>query len=229
MSVLADKPVGPAAKAPQALWDLPTRAFHWALAGLFLTAWISARQGWGEAHRISGYAILSLVLFRIYWGFRGGRASRFADFVQGPRAAFDYLGRFLARRAPAMAGHNPLGGWAVVVLLVLLLVQAVLGLVSVDAYGTEAGPLAHHVSFAFGRRLEAAHALIFRALEALVILHLAAIAAHRLWAGENLVAPMINGGASGPASSQARAAGTREAVLAMAVIATLVAVLVRFG
>lgn len=229
MSVQANEPAGSVVEAPQVLWDLPTRAFHWALAGLFLSAWISARQGWAEAHRVSGYAILSLVVFRIYWGVRGGRASRFAAFVRGPRSAIDYLGRFLTHKPPATAGHNPLGGWAVVVLLALLLAQALLGLVSVDAFGTEAGPLAHHVSFTFGQRLEAAHALIFRALEALVILHLAAIAAHRFWAGENLVTPMITGGEDGPASSRSRAAGEREAVFALAVIAILVSVLVRFG
>ena len=68
---------------PVAVWDWPVRIVHWLLAVLILTSWITSEVG-GNAmtyHMWSGYAILTLVLFRLVWGFVGSRHARFASFV----------------------------------------------------------------------------------------------------------------------------------------------------
>ncbi len=56
------------------VWDLPTRVFHWALVALVVTSFVTGKVG-GNAmtwHMYSGYGILTLLLFRIVWGFVGG-------------------------------------------------------------------------------------------------------------------------------------------------------------
>lgn len=56
------------------VWDLPTRLFHWALAGLLLLSWFTG-EGEGAAafaHRLSGEVIAGLIVFRVIWGFLGG-------------------------------------------------------------------------------------------------------------------------------------------------------------
>ena len=98
-----------------------------------------------EWHMRAGYGVLAMVLFRILWGFAGTRHARFASFVHGPRTAIRYA-RSFARRAPqATVGHNPLGGWSVIALLLALLVQAGTGLFANDDVLME-GPLVKFIS-----------------------------------------------------------------------------------
>ena len=65
-----------------AIWDLPTRLFHWSLVvlvggNLFL---ISPRGGWSTlVHFLAGFIIAGLLLFRFVWGFIGSPRSRFAE------------------------------------------------------------------------------------------------------------------------------------------------------
>ena len=68
--------------APQRIrvWDLPTRLTHWMLVLMFVASWATAEWRLLDWHKRSGYAMLALVLFRIYWGFAGSSTARFASF-----------------------------------------------------------------------------------------------------------------------------------------------------
>ena len=80
------------------LWDSPTRIVHWLIAVLVPFSWWSATHDHLPWHRLSGYTILGLLIFRLIWGFVGGGAARFASFVRGPGAVFAYVrGRGAAR------------------------------------------------------------------------------------------------------------------------------------
>jgi cytochrome b len=106
------------------IWDLPTRLFHWALAVCVIGLVITGNVG-GNAmvwHFRLGYVVLTLVLFRLVWGLVGGHWSRWASLPLHPRHALAYL-RSHATARP-MAGHNPLGSWSVVAMLVLLHILA---------------------------------------------------------------------------------------------------------
>src|SRR5437016_314311 len=136
------------------VWDLPTRLFHWALAGLAIFSYVTGKvgHGWMSWHMKSGYAILVLLLFRLAWGFAGSDTARFARFVHGFGAARDYGRTLLARVPRAVVGHNPLGGWMVLALLAVLLLQAATGLFADDDIATQ-GPLALKVSEAAVRQM----------------------------------------------------------------------------
>lgn len=87
------KPQTEAGKKIIRIWDWPIRLFHWWVVILVVVSWSTAQIG-GNAmqyHTWSGYAILSLLLFRITWGFVGSDTARFAHFLRGPRAVFGYL------------------------------------------------------------------------------------------------------------------------------------------
>src|SRR5687768_6923270 len=111
-------------------WDAPVRLFHWALAALVVFSYVTGKLGggWMAWHMKSGYCILTLLLFRLAWGFLGGTTARFAGFLRGPRAAVEHVRAIASRRLAARAGHNPLGGWMVVAMLAALLTQATAGL-----------------------------------------------------------------------------------------------------
>ena len=175
------------------VWDAPVRLFHWSVAGLFVFSWWSAEEGRLDWHRISGYAVLTLVLFRIAWGLVGSETARFRNFLRGPSTLLVYLRSLRSKEANYTIGHNPLGGWAIISMLLLLLAQCVLGLFSVDVDGIESGPLAELVSFDAGRLAAETHHLIFYALLALVALHISAISFYGLVKRDNLIGPMITG------------------------------------
>ena len=91
------------------VWDVPVRLFHWTLVILLAASYFSGRAGgdWMKLHFWSGYAILTLLLFRIAWGFVGSTTARFSHFVKGPVAWFAYLRDLLTGRRTYDVGHNP--------------------------------------------------------------------------------------------------------------------------
>ena len=177
------------------VWDPATRLFHWVLvACIAVSLYTGLTGGFREMewHTTSGTVILGLVLFRLAWGVVGSPRSRFADFVRGPRDVLAYAREVAANHRRATIGHNPMGGWSVLAMLVSLLVQAVTGLFANDDIFTE-GPLAAKVSKSTSDLLTAIHNMNANVLMALVALHLAAVLFHVAIRREHLIRPMITG------------------------------------
>lgn len=175
------------------IWDLPTRLFHWALVICLIGLFITGKSG-GSAmdwHFRFGFAMASLLLFRVLWGWFGGHWSRFATFLYPPRAILDYLRGHGS--AKAGVGHNPLGAFSVFAMLGFLILQVGTGLFS-DDQEMAFGPLSQYVSTATVRGLTAYHKNIGQAvLLLLVVMHLGAIVFYQLYRKNNLVGPMIRG------------------------------------
>jgi cytochrome b len=176
-----------------AVWDLPTRLFHWALVGLLAFSWWSAKQDELELHLYSGYAILTLLLFRLLWGLFGSSTARFRNFLRGPAAVLAYLRDAKGWRA---VGHTPIGALSVVALLGLTALQVATGLFNSDDDGLNEGPLAPLVSYDVGDAAHEVHETLFNVLLAFVALHVAAILFYRLVLGKKLLGPMISGKAA---------------------------------
>ncbi len=188
-------PIGPAG-GPRNLrvWDLPVRVVHWLLALTLFGCWLTETLGvaWMQWHMRLGYLALGLALFRILWGFVGPRYARFSDFVHGPAVVFGYVRGWLAGAPAAHAGHNPLAGWAIMLMLACVLVQAASGLFHTDDILTS-GPLRSAVAEDTADRLGGLHAVNANLLWTLIGLHFAALLAHRFIAGERLVGAMWTG------------------------------------
>jgi len=185
------------------VWDLPTRIFHWTLAVLVVFSFTTGKIGgdWMAWHLRSGYAVLTLVLFRIAWGFAGSETARFARFLRGPRAAFSHAREVLAGRHAIAAGHTPLGGWMIVAMLAAAAFQASTGLFSDDEIATQ-GPLAVKVSNAMVSRMSSLHAIGQWIMVTLAVLHVAAIAFYRWRLGVRLVGPMVTGWSAFPLAQE---------------------------
>lgn len=173
------------------IWDWPVRLTHWLFVFCMVVSWWSAEQHAMDWHRYSGYVLLGLLIFRIYWGFAGSSSARFSQFMRGPGKLIAYLRE--PRQTHREAGHNPLGGWSVAAMLTLMLTQVVIGLFVSDVDGIESGPLSHLVSFDTSRTLAAAHEIIFNVLLALIGFHILAILFYLAVKRDNLLSAMLTG------------------------------------
>ena len=189
----ADTVTPPPASVKVAVWDLPTRLFHWALVGLIGFSWWSAENDELELHLYSGYAILTLLLFRLLWGLFGSSTARFANFLRGPAAVLSYLRDTKGWQA---IGHTPIGALSVVALLGLIALQVSTGLFNSDDDGLNEGPLAPLVSADFSETAHEIHETVFNVLLAFIALHVAAILYYRLVLGKKLLGAMISGKAA---------------------------------
>lgn len=189
------------------VWELPLRLFHWSLPVLLFVLYgtIKLMDDGMEAHALAGYVLITLLLFRLAWGFVGGTYSRFCDFLYGPKALLHYVRTLPSHRPEPIAGHTPLGGVMVMVLLAGLLTQVVLGLFGNDDILFD-GPLRGLVSKETSDTLTAWHAVLFNVLLGLVALHLIAVLYHWVHKGENLIGAMITGYKRLPAQADAKPA-----------------------
>ena len=178
------------------IWDLPVRLFHWTLVTLLVVSYVTAQAGgdWMKLHFWSGYTILTLLLFRIAWGFVGSTTARFSHFVKGPSAAIEHLKELAGTDRPRDVGHNPLGGAMVIALLLGVLLQVVAGLFSADTdEGTVSGPLANLAPDKWVDRATAFHHLWVNVLLVLIALHVLAALVYLVWKRQNLIGAMFTG------------------------------------
>ena len=176
--------------AKQPVWDLPVRLFHWLLVGLIGLSWWTAKNDQLEIHLYSGYAILTLIIFRVLWGVFGSSTAQFRNLLHRPSAIVAYIRDSRAWKA---IGHSPLGALSVLAMLVVLKLQVATGLLNADDDGLTEGPLYMKVSEAAADFAHEAHELLFKLLLTLIALHVAAILFYHVVQKKNLVGPMITG------------------------------------
>jgi cytochrome b len=214
------------------VWDLPTRLFHWAVAGCFIGLVVTGKVG-GPAmvwHFQCAYVMTALLLFRVVWGLVGGHWSRFSSFAYPLHAVADYVRK--RGSAEHAIGHNPLGALSVFAMLFFLLAQVGTGLFSEnkeDAFG----PLSRFVSDATVRLMTAYHKSAGQfALLLLVTLHLLAVCYYHFYRKENLLGPMIHGDKILPNAAQSTLDNGHSRAIAVAIFAVcagLVAFLVQLA
>jgi Ni/Fe-hydrogenase 1 B-type cytochrome subunit len=222
------------------VWDAPTRWFHWinalSVIGLMAVGVAIMKAdvlGIGNPGKIVlktvhvwiGYVFVANLGWRIVWAFLGNRYARWRQILPGGpgylRALRSYVAAFAAGHPQHYLGHNPLGRIGATVLFLLILVQAVSGLVlagtdlfypplgqafaqSVAAPGVDPSTLAPYSpqmydpkAYAELRALRApfieTHELTFFALLIASVLHVVAVVVTELREGGSLVSAMLTG------------------------------------
>ncbi|UCV18051.1 cytochrome b/b6 domain-containing protein [Ferribacterium limneticum] len=162
------------------VWDWPVRLGHWLMVGGFILAWLTSEsETWRLVHAFSGSVVIAVALFRLPWGFIGSRYARFVDFVRGPGSVADYLRSLLRLEPDHHTGHNPAGGWAIVLLLGLGIATGLVGWAMYNELG--------------GDWLEELHEALAATMLTVVFVHVAGVISGSLLHGENLVRAMITG------------------------------------
>jgi cytochrome b len=176
--------IGGAAPGKNALqirvWDLPVRAFHWALVASFAGAyWWSDSERLRNVHVNLGYIVLGLVAFRVFWGFVGTPYARFRTFLFTPREALAYVRSLFRGSDRRFLGHNPAGSFAIWAILGLAALTGVTGYATYNEIG--------------GDPLEELHEFLANAWLWVVGIHVSGVLLSSLLHRENLVAAMITG------------------------------------
>ena len=182
-----------------AVWDLPTRLFHWLLVLAFSAMVITGQLGGNliEWHGRLGVLLCGLLAFRLVWGLVGSSYARFGQFFPTPGRIRSYLqGQWQG------VGHNPLGALSVFSLLGLLSLQLLSGLVANDDIAFT-GPLYALVSSDFSTSATGWHKWLANLLIGLVLLHVLAIAFYARVKKHNLLKPMITGQQEHPTAEPA--------------------------
>lgn len=177
---------------PVLIWDLPTRLFHWLVVLLVAGAYVTIKLNWMDWHVRIGETLLALVFFRLLWGCFGSETARFRRFLKSPAAALHHLRHVLRREPDVQVGHNPAGGWMVLVLLALLLLETLSGLYVYNDVA-DVGPLSAWMPAPIANAISTLHNVGWDALLVAVILHLSAILLYAAAKGHNLLRPMLTG------------------------------------
>lgn len=175
------------------VWDLPTRLFHWLLVLAFVGAYFtSGSDSFLEYHTIAGYLALSLVIFRVLWGFGGNRYARFSGFIKGWGAIKGYISEAVRLKPPRYIGHNPAVGW---VILAILFVAAVLAASGVVTYGGEEnrGVWANVFSFDEAIYAREIHEVLAYLMIVFIVVHISAALFHDFILSENIIFSMFTG------------------------------------
>lgn len=188
------------------VWDWPVRLGHWLMVGGFVLAWLTSEsETFRLLHVISGATVLAVATFRLPWGFIGSRYARFVDFVRGPRAVKDYAAGLLRLEPAHHVGHNPAGGWAIVLLLGLGILTGLSGWANYNDIG--------------GGFLEEVHEGLAVTMLAVVAIHVAGVLTGSLMHGENLVRAMLSGRKRGMPEEGIRSARPLAGALLLAWVA----------
>ncbi len=162
------------------VWDPLVRVLHWGLASNVIVAYFT-HASFERVHLITGYAALGFLAVRIVWGFVGPEHARFRNFIVSPLAVWRYTRALLKGQEPHYVGHNPLGGWMIVALLVTVAGASISGWIyDTDAYWGD-------------ERVEAVHWFFGNLILPLVLLHVGGVIFTSIRQRENLVAAMIHG------------------------------------
>ncbi len=138
-------------------------------------------------HRWFGITLVGLLTFRLVWGFIGPETARFSSFLAGPKTAIRYLqGHWQG------VGHNPLGGYSILAMLLLFGFQVTSGLFSNDDIAFE-GPLFAILDKDTSDWITGWHTSTFELMIGLILLHLSAILYYSVIQRQTLIKPMFTG------------------------------------
>jgi len=165
------------------IYDLPTRIFHWGLAGLFVFAFFIAKTVDDENptfsyHMLAGLMLGGLVVLRIIWGFIGTNYARFSSFALHPKDLIQYMKGILSGNKKRWAGHNPASSWAALIMMGSALMLAVSGILMTSGYKES---------------FEDIHELFANAFLVTVLLHIAGVSLHALRHQDGIALTMVHG------------------------------------
>lgn len=172
------------------IWHLGTRIHHFLLLiaiSVCIATGLSDNIDAMQWHFIAGYSVIALLAFRLCNGLWGSDYGHFKHFPISPQSIKAYL-----QGQHHSIGHNPIGSWSVIIILLSVGVQGFSGLFNSDDIFTE-GPWAHIDSESLLDALSWIHDNNYIVLLSLISIHIVAVIYHQHIKQHDLLKPMITG------------------------------------
>lgn len=163
------------------IWSLPTRIFHHLLAIFILAAFLTDDDKLINYHSNIGYAILILLIFRLFWGFIGPKYSLFKDFSTNINEAKEFM-KNIFNSEQKYIGHNPMASYIMIAILIttfLVIISGVLTLGIQEGKGVLS--FLNSEYFKKMKLIEEIHEFLANFLIVLIIIHLFGIAFDRIF------------------------------------------------
>jgi len=173
------------------VWDSFIRLFHGLLIIFLGGLWWTVENGRMELHKDIGIALLALLIVRVAWGIFGSESARFLTFLRSPTAIVKHLCMVFKGKYEAENTHSTAGGWAVIVMLGLLISQVFTGLFSTDGI-LFSGPLSHWLSSDGQKAVTSWHKSQFDVILIVIAVHILAVLFYR-FRGTPLISSMVHG------------------------------------
>lgn len=169
------------------VYDLPTRIFHGAFAGLFLGAFGIAKlidddSPWFSQHMLLGLVLFFLTSLRILWGLLGSRYARFSSFPMKPTQLINYFKGIISSRDKSYFAHNPASAWGALTMIALALSLGITGYLMTTGQK---------------ELFEDIHELLANAFALVVIAHVSGVILHHLRNGDGIMWSMVHGKKNG--------------------------------
>ncbi|MCK9455518.1 cytochrome b/b6 domain-containing protein [Sulfurimonas sp.] len=162
------------------IWSLPTRVFHWLFVVLILLAFLTDDDKLLNYHAIIGYGILTLLVFRFFWGYLGPKYSRFKDFPMALRDIKEFISNIFSSKQRYI-GHNPIASYVMIGIFIVVFLTIITGILT---FGIQEGKgLLSSLNSGFFKEMELfedIHEFLSSILIALIVLHLLGILSDRV-------------------------------------------------
>lgn len=188
------------------IWDLPLRLFHWAMVVVVFVAAITGyffEEWWLDVHVFAGYALSTLLVFRLFWGLFGSYYSRFSTFPLSKSNIRSHFKSLMRGKSPAYAGHNPVGAGMIIILLTTLVGLVFTGFIIWGGQENN-GPLASVVGYQAGEWSEEIHEILAGLLMIAIGIHLLGVITETVLFKHPVIQAMINGKKEGIAPAEHR-------------------------
>jgi len=154
------------------IWTLPTRVFHWLFASFMLIVFLTDDDKLLKYHAVIGYAILVLIIFRLFWGYFGPKYSKFKDFTANKKSIKDFI-KNIFNKNQNYVGHNPLASLVMLGMFIVSLLAIFTGIV---VYGAEEHKgILSFLNSSFFKSFDDIHEFFANFIIFLVVLHLIGI------------------------------------------------------
>ncbi|MDX9714959.1 MAG: cytochrome b/b6 domain-containing protein [Dissulfurispiraceae bacterium] len=216
------------------VWNIQIRIFHWVFAVLIGYALVSSgiTEYFGlrllhtdpllASHIAAGTAVFALTIFRIYWGFKGSRYSRFSALILEPYELARYIKAVFKKERLFYTGHNPAASWFGVATIGLSLIIFISGL-AVYGIDEDRGLLGflHTDYHMYSGALKLVHGFNAMLLLIAIVIHVSGVALETARHGPDTAKSMLTGSKQAALNEELRVSSSRTKAGLLSIILVL--------
>jgi cytochrome b len=184
------------AKGKVFVWPICSRIIHWTIAISFTLAFVTSYyEHLLNYHAALGYLFMTMLLFRILWGFIGPRYATFNTFKLKPKdLVWYFVEKVKDRWRKIPPGHNPASSWYTIL---VLFIGTMINISGIALYGAQEGrgllSFLNETYYIYMDPLFEVHMILAYFLGIWAIIHIVGVLIEQFYHKTSMVFVMITG------------------------------------